>query len=41
MGSGIREGPEAGDVGGPTNSELAAGAMGKTTSKGVLVGVDV
>jgi hypothetical protein len=35
-----REGPEAEDVGGPNDSELAAGAMGKRASEGVLVGVD-
>jgi hypothetical protein len=39
-GRGIGEGLEAGDVGGPTNSELAAGAMGKRVGQGVLVGVD-
>jgi hypothetical protein len=38
-GRGVWEGPEARDVGGPTNSELAAGAMGKMASEGVLVGL--
>jgi hypothetical protein len=39
-GRGVEEGPEARDVGGPTNSELAAGAMGKRVDEGVLVGVN-
>jgi hypothetical protein len=34
-GRGVEEGPEARDVGGPTNSEL-----GKRAGEGVLVGVD-
>jgi hypothetical protein len=37
-GGGVREGPKVEDVGGPTNSELAAGPWGRMPARGCWSG---